>query len=301
MSELAIYFDSSKCTACRGCQAACKVWNELPSPIGLNAGKDTFAGTYQNPPDINPDTRLIMTFKEREREGSYGVDWAFGRRSCMHCTDAACVEVCPSGCLFHDPNGTGFVIYDAEKCIGCQYCRSACPFDVPRHTGVGIEGAGIKLNKCTACIDRVRHDRQPACVTTCQQDALQFGDRDEMLQKAHERVEWLHERGYADASVYGENEMDGLHVINVLKYDISMYDELPENPKKSPLVDVMSVVGKPLGAVAVVGIIGGLGLTYALGHGYHRDTQYYDEKNHDQIDVDKNVLVKHIDKEAGER
>jgi hypothetical protein len=63
----------------------------------------------------------------------------------------------------------------------------------------------------------------------------------------------------------------------------------------------MSVVGKPLGAVAVVGIIGGLGLTYALGHGYHRDTQYYDEKNHDQIDVDKNVLVKHIDKEAGER
>ncbi|MEE8716738.1 MAG: 4Fe-4S dicluster domain-containing protein [Coriobacteriales bacterium] len=301
MSELAIYFDSSLCTACRGCQASCKVWNELPSPIDFDAGKDTFAGTYQNPPDLNKDTRLIITFKERERENAYGIDWGFGRRACMHCTDAACVEVCPSGCLHHDTDGTGFVVYDVDKCIGCQYCRSACPFDVPRHRGVGVQGAGIKIDKCTACIDRVRHDRKPACVGACQPGALDFGDRDEMIAKAHERVDALKAKGFEDARVYGETEMGGLHVINVLKYDVSMYEPLPDKPAKSPLVDVLSKVAKPLGAVAAVGVVGGLALTYALAHGYHRDKLYYDEKNHDVIDTDTGEVVKHIDKEAGER
>lgn len=79
MSEKAIYFDSSKCTACKGCQVACKCWNDLPSPTGTN--ENTFTGTYQNPADLNGDTRLIMTFAEHEG-GSKGVKWAFGRRAC---------------------------------------------------------------------------------------------------------------------------------------------------------------------------------------------------------------------------
>ena len=58
MAEQAIYYDSSLCTACKGCQVACKCWNNLPSPTELNANQ--FTGTYQNPPDLNENTRIIM-------------------------------------------------------------------------------------------------------------------------------------------------------------------------------------------------------------------------------------------------
>ena len=126
----------------------------------------------------------------------------------MHCTDAACVKVCPSGCAVIDEE-TGFVTYDPDKCIGCQYCRSACPFDVPRHTGIGISGADIKINKCTGCPDRIAHDMEPACVHTCQPGALQFGPRDEMLERAEKRVEWLKQKGFDKARVYGKDQMGG--------------------------------------------------------------------------------------------
>lgn len=298
MSEKAIYFDSSKCTACRGCQVACKVWNELPSPIEFNAGE--FTGTYQNPPDLNPDTRLIITFDERDRENAHGVDWAFGRRSCMHCTNAECVRVCPSGALRYDETGTGFVIYDRDTCIGCQYCRTACPFDVPRHTGINVAGNSTVINKCTACFDRIRHGRKPACVSTCQPGALQFGDRDKMIEKAKKRVEVLKGKGFDQARVYGETEMGGLHVISVLQYDIAQYQGYVDNPAASGTTDALGVM-KPVAAVAAVGIVAGLGISRLASTGYKRDRQYYDEQHNDVIDVDKDVVMKHIDKEKGER
>ena len=122
-------FDSSHCTGCKGCQVACKQWNMLPSKLGLNENK--FSGTYQNPPDLNGDTRLVMTFDEKESGNKYQpINFAIGRRSCYHCTDAACVAICSSGALYKKENGV--VAYDTDKCNGCTYCQSACPFDVPR-------------------------------------------------------------------------------------------------------------------------------------------------------------------------
>ena len=295
MADQAILFDSSKCTGCKGCQVACKCWNNLPSPTELNAGE--FTGSLQNPPDLLDNTRLIITFNEAESEARYAVNWAFGRRSCMHCTDAACVNVCPSGSLYYDESG--MVTYDTDKCIGCQYCRHACPYDVPRHTNVGLAGNGIKINKCTGCVDRIHQGMSPACVHTCQPGALQFGDRDEMLAIAKERVDFLHKKGFADARVYGENETGGTHVIYVLKYPIDQY-ELPEDPQESGW-DTASNVMKPLTAVAAVATVAGLGVSYLTGVGYHRDEMRYDEKAHDVIDVDTGKVIKHIDKEAGER
>lgn len=81
MTEKAVYFDSSKCTACKGCQVACKMWNNLPSPLGTNEAK--WSGTHQNPVDLNGDTRLIITFNELEGDSKIKpVKWAFGRRAC---------------------------------------------------------------------------------------------------------------------------------------------------------------------------------------------------------------------------
>ena len=151
---------------------ACKCWNLLPSPIEKNTQE--WNASLQCPPDLGPNTRLIITFDE-QKGGDNGIMWAFGRRACMHCTDPGCVAVCPSGCLRIDEE-TGLVVYDIDICVGCQYCKAGCPFDVPRHTNTG-EPKGV-VNKCTGCIDRVREGRKPACVSTCQPGALEFGDRD---------------------------------------------------------------------------------------------------------------------------
>ncbi|MBQ9690753.1 MAG: 4Fe-4S dicluster domain-containing protein [Eggerthellaceae bacterium] len=307
MADKAILYDSSKCTACKGCQVACKTWNDLPSPLGLNENK--FTGSYQSPLDVGGQTRMIITFDERKatepRKTSSGedvpvrsVEWAFGRRSCMHCTDAGCVNVCPSGALFHIEE-TGMVSFDASVCIGCQYCRSACPYDIPRHSDDGINGSGLRINKCTGCPDRVAQGRKPACVHTCQPNALMFGDRDEMLEYAHERVETLKARGYSDARVYGETEMDGAHTLHVLKYSLDHYT-LPEHPAHGALDGALDFM-KPLAAVGGIGILGGLTLSYLTGLGYKRDDLVYDEKNKNVIDKKTGEVVKHIEDEQLEK
>lgn len=303
MSELAIYFDSSKCTGCKGCQAACKCWNGLPSPLGLNANPHTHS--YQAPLDLNGDTRIIMTFEENDNDKLWGVNWSIGRRSCMHCKNPACATVCPTGALSVDEE-TGFVSVNEEKCVGCQYCSAACPFDVPRY-----HGSNSKINKCTACLDRVKNGKTPtingtsmttseqfnvpACVHTCPPAALQFGDRDEMIAKAHERVELLknHELNpLPDACVYGENELDGTHVIMVLKYKPETYG-LPVDPKVSDIVPILSLM-KPLTGAGMVALVAGLGLCFLTGIGYKRDKLRYDEEKHEVIDVDTGEVIKHV-------
>ncbi len=167
--EVAILFDSSHCTGCKGCQVACKQWNMLPSPMGLNENK--FTGSYQSPMDLNGNTRLIMTFDEKESGNKFQpLNFAIGRRSCYHCTDAACVEICSSGALYHKENGV--VAFDTDKCNGCTYCQSACPFDVPR-----FRKTDNRIDKCTLCFDRLEEGGVPACVKTCQPEALKFGPR----------------------------------------------------------------------------------------------------------------------------
>lgn len=284
MSNKAIYYDSSKCTACKGCQVACKCWNGLPSPTGTNA--NTFSGTYQNPPELNGDTRLIMTFDEQEG-GHKGIKWAFGRRACQHCANAGCVSVCPSGALYKDAE-TGMTAVDESKCIGCRRCAMACPYDVPQ-----FHGPKGTVNKCTSCLDRVENGLAPACVTTCQSGALLFGEREELLVKAKERVEWLHEHGYEDACIYGETELDGLNVIHVLKYGKEAHGAI-ENPTVSPVAELSEIM-KPITGVATGVTVAGLAAMFALGIGYKRDKLVYNAETEDTISLDTGEVTKHGD------
>ena len=98
MTEMAILFDSSRCTGCRGCQVACKCWNDLPSEPTAENPYDSvnWDGKFTHPADLNSCTRLIMTFEDFEDEKSQKrVGWAFGRRACQHCTNAGCVTCVP--------------------------------------------------------------------------------------------------------------------------------------------------------------------------------------------------------------
>ncbi len=284
----AILFDSSHCTACRGCQVACKCWNGLPSPTEKNATR--LKGSYQSPQDLNGDTRLLITFHE-EAGGEKGVNWAFGRRACQHCTDAPCAQICPANAIHVDAD-TGLVTVDDSKCIGCQYCSTACPFDVPHYHTVG--GKTV-INKCTGCVDRIEHGLEPACVTTCQPGALQFGERDKMLEIAHERVEFLKGKGYENACVYGEDQMGGLHVIQVLKHGVEAHGQV-KNPHVNPVTTLTGFMKPFTGVISGVAVVAFAAMV-GLAAGYRHKKLAYNPATEDTLNVETGDIVEHGDPE----
>ena len=213
MAEKAMLIDTSKCTACRGCQVACKQWNELA------AEETTFftsGAGYQNPPDLSANTYCLVTFKLTEKTNG-DPDWLFRKRQCMHCTEASCVAVCPVDAMQKDPD-TGFVFCDQETCVGCGACVSACPFGVPH-----ISEATNTSQKCKACLDRIDAGKEPACAKTCPGGAITFGDRPAKVIEAQTRQAELVAAGNTDACVYGVDEAGGTHNIYVLLKDPSFY------------------------------------------------------------------------------
>jgi len=266
MAEKAILYDATKCTACRGCQVACKQWNEndeyIPAPTDETGVLAKNWGSYENPPDLSPQTWLKMEFREIEPGGK--VRWLFTRRACMHCTDAGCVRVCPNGSLYHDENG--FVAYNKDTCTGCGYCIDACPFSVPRSERNILTGIA-KMDKCTLCttpgIDRIAEGYEPACVKTCPTGALTYGDRNELVTEGRKRVSVLKAKGWVNAYLYGENELEGLHVMYVLDDFPEVYG-LPAAPRISAATiawqDVIQPLGWALGGVTIIG----LGLNYLV-------------------------------------
>ncbi|MDF2952984.1 MAG: Fe-S-cluster-containing dehydrogenase component [Thermodesulfobacterium sp.] len=206
MGRKALLITPELCIGCRACQVACKSWNNLP------AEKTKNNGTHENPPDLSGSTYVKIRFIEKEVKGE--VKWLFVRRSCMHCGEPACVQVCPVGAMQKDPE-TGIVFYDKSICIGCQACRSACPFDVPRYDKEG------KISKCYMCIDRVKAGLEPACAKTCPTGAIKFGERDELIAQA---------KAEGFKVLYGEKELGGLGVIFALNREPAYYN-LVENPK----------------------------------------------------------------------
>ena len=249
MEKVAMLYDSSKCMACRGCQVACKQWNDLPGT------KTTNRGSYENPPDLSPYTWTRIRFIEKYEGGQ--MQWLFLAQGCMHCTDAACVKVCPTGALKHHP--MGLVTLEQDLCNGCGYCTQFCPFHIPRLEVVNPLTGEAKSSKCVFCQDRVTNGLLPACVKTCPAKALDFGDRDEMIAKGQERVKALKARGYTQANLYGVDQLGGLGRLYVLIAPPEAYG-LPANPQYPALANVWQKIIQPLGNVAfgatLLGILG---------------------------------------------
>jgi formate dehydrogenase iron-sulfur subunit len=238
--DVAILYDASKCIGCRACEEACKEYNNLPVET-------------VPPSDLSAITWNLI----KQKKGVDEADWPFFNYQCMHCTDAACVTVCPTGALFKDKEG--FVAVDADKCNGCGYCTQFCPFGVPHLRDINLITGQAKVAKCTFCQDKVRAGiGGPSCAEACPTGALTWGRRGALLDEARARVSELKTEGYSGVRLYGENEAGGLHRLSIILDEPRQYN-LPESPPGT-IASVWQKIIQPLGEVAfgaaILGVIG---------------------------------------------
>jgi len=181
----ALLYDATICIGCKQCEQACAEQNKLRYDDAVAA-------------------------EERQSEHKFTAVLARGdkfmRRLCMNCQDPACASVCPVGAL--EKTTLGPVTYDADKCMGCRYCMVACPFSVPKYEWNKLFP---KVRKCTMCSDRVSQDKPTACAEICPTGATKFGERDDLVKEAQQRIR-ENPGKYLD-HIYGLTEVGGTSVL----------------------------------------------------------------------------------------
>ncbi|WP_404379196.1 formate dehydrogenase FDH3 subunit beta [Caenispirillum salinarum] len=193
MGKMVFHCDGDRCIECNACVTACKNENEVP--WGINR-------------------RRVVTLNDGvPGEKSISV-------ACMHCSDAPCVNVCPTNVIYHTDDGV--VLHNKDGCIGCGYCFYACPFGAPQYPQEGNFGSRGKMDKCTFCAggpeeansaeefnkygrNRLAEGKLPLCAEMCSTKALIAGDADEIADIFRQRVV---ERGF-DSGGYGFQQKFG--------------------------------------------------------------------------------------------
>lgn len=194
--------DITKCLGCNACTQACKMANNVPEGVFRSTIHEYEIGEYPN------------------------VTMQFVKSACKHCLDPACASACTVGALRKTPEGP--VVYDSDKCIGCRYCMYACPFEVPKF----IWNDRLSLiSKCDLCVERADGGTGPACAEACPFGAITYGDRDQLLQEAHRRIQ-AHPDRYIN-HVYGEYEAGGLSILYMSAVPFAQLG-FPELGKESP-------------------------------------------------------------------
>lgn len=242
--------DTTTCIGCKACEVACQEWNDLPpEPSGAT-------GTYQTLPTLSANLWNLIRFTEHEDEGG-ALRWLMRKDQCMHCADPGCLAACPApGAIVQYANG--IVDFQQDQCIGCGYCMTGCPFDVPK-----FNTDTRRVYKCTLCVDRTSVGLQPACVKACPTSALQFGTKDAMLDVAQARVERLKADGFAQAAVYDPPGVGGTGVVTVLAFgDRPELYGLPKDPVVPAAVRVWKGPLKWLGNVAMLAGLAVAGLHF---------------------------------------
>ncbi len=257
---MGFFTDTTVCIGCKACEVACKEWNQLPDD-GL-----FFTGmSYDNTGDLGASTWRHVSFIERpaalsnQTTGLGDFSWLLMSDVCKHCQRPGCLEACPTGAIVRTEFDTVYV--QPDICNGCGYCITGCPFGViDRREDDG------RAWKCTMCYDRQKDGMEPACAKACPTDSIQYGDLDELKDKARERVEELNARGLHEAYLYGVDEVNqpgtgGLNAFFLLTDEPEVYN-LPPDPvvptkKAGEAWSSAFLAGAVMAGVATVSVLTG--------------------------------------------
>src|ERR1700685_571646 len=250
--DVAKLIDVTTCIGCKACEVACLEWNGYPFR------ETVFDNTYQTMPDTEWNYYNLIRFNEfTDADGNFS--WLMRKDQCMHCADPGCLKACPAdGAIVQYTNG--IVDFQQQNCIGCGYCVSGCPFDIPK-----FNPTTKKMFKCTLCVDRVSEGLEPACIKSCPTGCLHFGTKDDMKDLAETRAKQLRENfGIEKAGVYDPTGVGGTGGIYVL-HDVTnqaAYGGLPKDPPIPGFVRFWKGPAKWIGNLAMLGGIVGVTLHY---------------------------------------
>ncbi len=231
------FIDTTRCTACRGCQVACKQWNQNPAVPTENTG------SHQNPPDVDFNTYKLVRMEEHVVDGKF--EWLFFPDQCRHCVAPPCkatADLDVEDSVIHD-EATGAVVF-TEKTKDLEDPEAvieSCPYDIPR------QAAGSnQLGKCTMCMDRIQNGLKPACVTACPVGAMNFGTFDEMMAMGKERLAAV-QKEYPNAALL---DPDDVIVIFLVAHDPKLYHEFAiadaGSQQKLTRKQMLAQLGSPL-------------------------------------------------------
>ena len=181
----AILFDSTKCVGCRACETAC-------------------AEKWQNPYNDKIAAEEKLSAHKLTAIATKGDK--FIRHMCMHCLEPACASACPVGAL--QKTAAGPVVYEADKCMGCRYCMTACAFGAPTYEW---EARFPKVRKCDMCAERQAAGKPTACTEACPNEATVCGERDAMIALAKKRM--AENPAAYHPKIYGLEEVGGTSVL----------------------------------------------------------------------------------------
>jgi formate dehydrogenase iron-sulfur subunit len=180
----AFFIDTTRCTACRGCQVACKEWHEFPANHTTQLGW----GSHQNPPDLNPWNYKVVRFNEHKAGGK--VIWNFFPDQCRHCKDSPCQYGA-------DETKKGMIVVD----------------DATGAVIITEEARGLTKEQCDMCIDRVKANLLPICVKTCPTGTMNFGEREEMLALAKKRLAAV-QKEHPQAQLLNADDVNVIYLIS---------------------------------------------------------------------------------------